>query len=326
MNRSTLVALALMAHTAPLMAADDIIEPPMAAIPAGSFTMGAATSMAPPDYPAELPAHQVNVPAFQMAKYEVTVKQYKQFVDATGHKGQSTCWVLSNNEWGMENRAVTWDRPAHLQGDFHPVLCVSWDDARAYAAWLAEKTGKPYRLPSEAEWEYAARAGSTALYHFGADDALACRFGNIRDLTGRAAIAKITGKEGKQASCDDGVAFTAMVGSYLPNQFGLYDMVGNVGEIVEDCEHLNYEGAPSDGSAWTSACKNAMRMTRGGNFNSIIGARSTARGHTGNDNASTFEGFRVALSQPAPTRMPASAQRFEHELTKARKAGAPRAD
>lgn len=317
--KNTVLAVALFTVAGPLMAADAVIEPPMAAIPAGSFSMGSETSTAEAPYPVEQPVHQVKLSAFQMSKYEVTVKQYRQFVDATGHKGQSTCWILSNNEWGMENRAVTWDRPAHMQGDFHPVLCVSWEDAKAYATWLAAKTGKPYRLPSEAEWEYAARAGNAASYHFGAEEAGACRYGNVRDKTGRVAISKINGKEIPEAACDDGVAFTTIVGSYAPNPWGLYDMIGNVGEIVEDCEHLTYEGAPADGSAWTTGCKNEMKIHRGGGFSSVVRARSTARAHTGKDNASTFEGFRLALSLPAPKNPPASAVKFEADLAKAKK-------
>jgi len=317
--KNTVLAVALFAIAGPLMAADAVIEPPMAAIPAGSFDMGSQTSTAEAPYPVEQPVHQVKLAAFQMSKYEVTVKQYRQFVDATGHKGQSTCWILSNNEWGMENKAATWDRPAHMQGDFHPVLCVSWEDAKAYAAWLAEKTGKPYRLPSEAEWEYAARAGNAASYHFGAEEAGACRYGNVRDKTGRLAISKINGKVIPEAACDDGVAFTSIVGSYAPNPFGLYDMIGNVGEIVEDCEHLTYEGAPADGSAWTTECKNEMKIHRGGGFSSVVRARSTARAHTVKSNASTFEGFRLALSLPAPKNPPASAVKFEAELAKAKK-------
>jgi formylglycine-generating enzyme required for sulfatase activity len=319
MHKTSLIALFLLTHAAQALAADAVIEPPMVAIPAGSFQMGSEGAKPSPDYPVETPVHAVKVAAFQMAKYEVTVKQYRQFVEATGHQGQKQCWIMSSNDWGIELNDAKWDRPPHAQNDYHPVLCVSWSDAKAYTAWLAEKTGKPYRLPSEAEWEYAARAGSQERYHFGADDAQACRFGNMRDVAGRAAIIRITKKDiAKPAPCDDGAEFTTVVGSYAPNPFGLYDMIGNVGEMVEDCEHLTYDGAPADGSAWTGGCRNDMKIHRGGSFWAGASARSTARGHTGIDNASTFEGFRVALGMPASKQVPASAAKFEEELTKAR--------
>lgn len=296
MKFTSLILLFLTAHAA----AAPVTEPPMASIPAGTFAMGSATTIAAPGYPVEQPIHDVKVPAFQLSKYEVTVGQFRQFVEATGHKTQATCWQHASNEWGMESAKATWRANSYPQGEYHPVICVSWADAKAYTAWLAAGTGKPYRLPSEAEWEYAARAGSPANYHFGGDEAQLCRYGNIRDTLGRDAIGKRTGQPGKEALCTDGAEFTSVVGMYEPNKFGLYDMIGNVGEIVEDCEHLNYEGAPADGSAWTTGCSKDMKMHRGGNFGSRLGASSTGRSHTGPDNASSFEGFRVALGVAGP--------------------------
>ncbi|PWF47782.1 formylglycine-generating enzyme family protein [Massilia glaciei] len=327
MKKHSLLALILIAHAGSAMAADPILEPSMASIPAGSFAMGSPTTLAKGDYPVEQPVHQVNIPAFQMSRYEVTVGQFSQFVEATGHtptlaEGQppATCWKHAANDWGMEAGAGTWKSNAYPQSPYHPVMCVSWADAKAYTAWLAEKTGKPYRLPSESEWEYAARAGSPHNYHFGADETQLCRYGNIRDTLGRDAIGKLTNKPGAEALCTDGSAFTSIVGMYEPNQFGLYDMIGNLGEIVEDCEHANYTGAPADGSAWTTNCSKDMRMHRGGSFQSRVTATSTGRGHTGATNASSFEGFRVALGMPGPATPAAGTIAFEAGLDKARAA------
>lgn len=320
MNKTALFALLLASQSAAAHAVGKVAEPPMASIPAGSFSMGAATTSATPPYPVEQPVHEVRIGAFQMGKYEVTVGQFRQFIQATGHKTEPTCWQFAGNEWGIENVKGTWDAPAYPQSEFHPVMCVSWADAKAYTAWLAAQTGKPYRLPSEAEWEYAARAGSREKYHFGADEAQVCRYGNIRDTVGRDAIGKITGKPGKEAACSDGAGFTSMVGMYQPNAFGLYDVIGNVGEIVEDCEHQNYSGAPADGSAWVTDCTSKMKMHRGGNFGSRSGAASTARGHTGEVNASTMEGFRVALGLPGPAMPSAATRAFEAALDQARAA------
>ena len=229
MKKHAILALILNCCAGAVMAADAVIEPPMALIPAGSFAMGNANAKTVPNYPVPQPVHQVNVPAFQMSKYEVTVKQFRQFVEATGHKTENLCWQSSSKTtWGMERLAGNWSANAYPQSEYHPVTCVSWNDARAYTAWLTTQTGKPYRLPSEAEWEYAARAGSPDPYHFGSDVARSCRYGNIRDKTGSAAIHKMTGRAGEPAPgpCDDGQPFASIPGMFEANAFGLFDMVG----------------------------------------------------------------------------------------------------
>ncbi len=326
MQSTLLFSLALMASTgaaaAPGSGAGNVTEPPMAAIKGGTFAMGGPVPGPDKDYPTDQPVHEVRVPSFQMAKYEVTVGQFRQFVEATGHKTQDQCWKFASTEWGMDMGPGAWNTPAYAPGDYHPVMCVTWQDATAYAKWLSAQTGKPYRLPSEAEWEYAARAGSTGDYYFGSDATQICRHANIRDLTGSKAIAAIIGRTGKPATCEDSAAFTTVVGMYEPNAFGLYDMIGNVGEYVADCEHLNYEGAPADGSAWTTNCskrESPMMMHRGGSFSSRD-VRTVVRGHAGDDNASSVgEGFRLALGGPVQAQA-ASAARFEAELATARTA------
>jgi formylglycine-generating enzyme required for sulfatase activity len=162
------------------------------------------------------------------------------------------------------------------------VVCVSWTDARAYAAWLARTTGKPYRLPSEAEWEYAARAGSSAARPWGVD--LTREHANYGS---EACCAPATGGA-------DRWRFTSPVGSFPPNRFGLADMIGNVWQWVEDCGHEGYVGAPADGAAWTSGdCR--THMARGGAwFQGPDSARSAARAADAADFRIADIGFRVA--------------------------------
>lgn len=295
--------LSLLALSGPLAAAnDEVITPPMVTVKGGEFLMGSLDNPKDPNFPISEPVHRVKIKTFRLARYETTVRQFRQFVEATGYQATGDCWKLAANEWGMEVGAVSWNSPANAPTDYHPVMCVSWDDAHAYLAWLSAQTGKQYRLPSEAEWEYAARARSNARYPFGDDPALLCKYANVFDRSGKAAIQRVTGKSRDEVKCDDGAALTTVVGTYAPNAFGLYDMLGNVGEFVEDCQHLNYEGAPGDGSAWTAGCPawhgGIMVIHRGGSYNGgAIGASPTDRGHAGKDNRSSLgEGFRIAES------------------------------
>jgi formylglycine-generating enzyme required for sulfatase activity len=169
---------------------------------------------------------------------------------------------------------------------------VNWNDAKAYAAWLSRKTGKTYRLLTEAEREYAARAGSTSRYSFGDEEKDVCRYGNGADQTARSTI---TGASNWTiAPCSDGYAYTAPVGSFLPNAFALHDVHGNAWEWVEDCWHPNYAGAPADASAWTSGdC--SIRTVRGGAWwIGPNGLRSAMRGRNPVDNRHDYVGFRLA--------------------------------
>ena len=293
--------LTLTVASGPVAAADDeVITPPMVTIKGGRFMMGSVANPKDNNFPISEPTHPVTIKTFRLAKYETTVKQFRQFVDATGYQATGDCWKLAANEWGMEVGSVGWNSPVNAPTDYHPVMCVSWNDAQAYLAWLSQQTGKHYRLPSEAEWEYAARAGSDTRYPFGDNPAGLCKYGNVFDSSGKAAIKRLTGKTNVEIACDDQAELTTVVGMYASNAFGLHDMLGNVGEFVEDCQHLNYEGAPSDGTAWTNACAafhgSTMVIHRGGSYNSgPVGASPTYRGHAGKDNRSSIgEGFRIA--------------------------------
>ena len=250
----------------------------------------------------EGPVHSVSVDKFSMGKYEVTVGEFRQFVqttqyqtDAERNRGNvSGCWAWDASDGKFDWRAGRhWDNPGFSQTDKQPVVCVSWNDAQAYVKWLGNKTGKGYRLPSEAEWEYAARGGTTTSRYWGDDPNNACRYANVADTT------KGPGGMGwnNNHECNDGYFFTAPAGSYLPNTFGLYDMIGNAWEWVEDSYHDSYNGAPTDGSVWQG--DGAKRVLRGGSWISRPqDARAANRGRNGTANRSNSLGFRLARTLP----------------------------
>lgn len=272
-----------------------IIEPEMVTIPAGSFIMGG-------DKKKQQPRHHVDISSFKLAKHEVTVKEFRQFVSATNHKTRNVCWVWQgvqpNNKWGITRTEGNWQESKHAPSDDHPVMCVTWEDAKAYASWLGKKTGKLYRLPTESEWEYAARAGSNSKYFFGDNPKQLCEYANVFDRQGAKAFLRDHKIDTAAIECDDGSEYTSVVGQYKPNAFGLYDMIGNVGEFVQDCEHDNYQNAPSDGRAWEYGCnyEQLMVIHRGGSYGSgTRGSNIATRSHAGPDNPSSLgEGFRLA--------------------------------
>ena len=288
---------------------DCIDCPEMVVIPNGSFTMGVPqTELDRYGFPpwANAPLHLVRIAQpFALGEFLVTRKQYAAFAAETGHQG-SGCGVLplDGTSWKFDS-ALSWRDPGFAQADNHPVVCVSWDDAIAYASWLSKKTGRHYRLPSEAEWEYAARAGDTAGRYFG--DASVCEFANVRDQS-----KKKLRSTGQFLECNSGFSNTSPVGSFPPNGFGLYDMLGNVWEWVEDCWG-RYGDAPDDGAARENAlCPERVR--RGGSWNSVerylynAGTRARGLPCAGWD----VFGFRVASDYPAPASAPAESPTIPH--------------
>ena len=175
------------------------------------------------------------------------------------------------------------------QTDRDPAVCVNWADARAYVAWLSEKTGKSYRLLSESEWEYAARGGTRTSRHWGESASGQCGYANGADRTAKGRYSGWT-----VAECDDGHVWTAPVGTFKANGFGLHDVLGNVWEWVEDCWNDSYSGAPSDGSAWESGnC--GRRVLRGGSWvNQPRNLRSAYRLRLVTGLRLSDTGFRVA--------------------------------
>lgn len=236
--------------------------PEMLSIPPGKFLMGSpADEVDKWEGGREDPRHPVTIgQAFAMGRYEVTRAQYARFQADTG-RPPAPCVQWLEGRWAHDP-ARSWRDPGFPQEDNHPVVCVSWEDATAYAAWLSRQTGKHYRLPTEAQWEYAARAGATAARYWGERIDDGCAFANISD----ASLKREQNVDGL-VSCDDGHVFTAPVGSYRPNVFGLYDALGNAWEWTEDCWTLGYIGAPDDGSARLDGdC--SVRVPRGASWNS----------------------------------------------------------
>jgi formylglycine-generating enzyme required for sulfatase activity len=239
--------------------------PQMVVVPAGSFTMGSPENE-PGRFKTESPQHTVTLARqFAVGRFHVTVDQFSAFVEASGYDAGSDC--IS----GYKGQNLSWRSLGFAQTGAHPVTCLNWNDANAYLGWLRKLTGKDYRLLSEAEYEYATRAkttpGPAPRYFFGDDEALMCRYGNGADRTAKMTIGGAPGWS--VFPCADGYAFTAPVGKFLPNGFGLYDMVGNVRSWTQDCPHENYIGAPVDGTAWTSGGTNgcrAIRVERGGSW------------------------------------------------------------
>jgi formylglycine-generating enzyme required for sulfatase activity len=230
------------------LAAGQIIKdctdcPEMVVIPAGSFEMGSSENAD------ERPVHRVNVPSFLIGKTEVTQGQWKTLMGGNPSRF-SAC------------------------GDDCPVETVSWEQAQEFARRLSAKTGKQYRIPSEAVWEYAARAGNSSKWSFGDNDsqlsANAWYSGNSRTWTQRVAQKR-------------------------PNAFGLFDMHGNVWEWVQDCWHDNYAAAPTDGSAWTTGCSGSLRVLRGGSWDyGPTDLRSARRGGFTPEGRSGGSGLRLA--------------------------------
>jgi len=267
--------------------------PEMVAVPAGSYMMGS-----PPEeasrYENEGPQHRVTISEpFAAGRYEVTVGEWSRFVDETGYSVGNSCWTLEEVErknW-RNRKERSWQSPGFDQTESHPVACVNWDDARAYTEWLSGKTGKRYRLLSESEWEYAARAGTTTARYWGESASAQCRHANAGDAAVNRVFDGWTGAE-----CDDGFVHTAPVGSFEPNGFGLHDMLGNVWEWVEDCWNDSYEGAPTDGSAWTTKdCDPHVRVVRGDAwFNKPKSLRAAIRISNSAGFRTSFNGFRIA--------------------------------
>lgn len=244
--------------------------PEMIRLQGGTFTMGEQTSTGTLY---ERPLREVVVREYAIGRYEVSFDEWDQCFRAGGCLRE-----IDDEGWGRGKR---------------PVINVSWIDAQQYVHWLSEKTGRNYRLPSEAEWEYAARAGTRTRYSWGDGAEWACSHANVLDLTGAALHPNWTWR----VACDDGHATTSPVGSFPPNPWGLYDLYGNVWEWVQDCWHNDYTDAPTDSTAWTSGGNCRKRVNRGGGWgNNPRSMRSASRDADNAESYSNAMGFRVARS------------------------------
>ena len=284
-------------------------------IPAGTFTMGSTEAEIKavlarwPDakeewFAVEKPAHKVTLSkAFWMGKHEVTVGQFRKFVDAMGYKTDAEKGTLFKGAFvvadgkGKLAEDASWRNPYFKQTDEHPVVCVSWNDARAFADWLnatdkARPAGTAYRLPTEAEWEYACRAGTTTWYQWGDDPDKGKGWCNAGDLT-----AKKTFPDWTVFNWDDGFLYTAPVGSFKANAFGLHDMHGNAWEWGEDWYGAYKEGEQANP---TGPETGEARVVRGGSwYNGPGDLRSADRSGDHPDYRDSNDGFRLVLA-PGP--------------------------
>jgi formylglycine-generating enzyme required for sulfatase activity len=285
--------------------------PTMVVIPAGTFRMGS-----PADEPDRIanegPQREVKIAGFALGRTEVSRGQFEVFVGASGYRTEAErnitppgraewpgCQILAEDEVKLAYRpGSSWRKVGVAQTDEHPVVCVTWNDAQAYVEWLSRETKQHYRLPSEAEFEYALRAGAGTTWPWGTDPDAGCATANGADESGRAGMRERFGLTMlvmfSISDCDDGHAFTSPVGALAPNAFGLHDMVGNVYEWTEDCFQGDYVGAPADATPrWVSPC--TSHPTRGGAWSdqsAWLRAAVRIGLHPMNRNHNT--GFRVA--------------------------------
>jgi formylglycine-generating enzyme required for sulfatase activity/predicted Ser/Thr protein kinase len=235
----------------------------------------------------EKPRHAVVIARpIAFGEYEVTRAQYGAFVEETHRQSTGGCSIY-DGEW-TKHSELDWSRVGFAQTASHPATCVSWQDAKAYVSWLSAKTSHVYRLPSASEWEYAARAGSEGSRPWGASTKDACAAANVAD---ESAAERFPGWD--VHTCNDGYVFTAPVGAFAANAFGLNDMFGNVFEWVEDCWHDSYQGAPLDGSAWVGTGCDQREMRGGSWFTTPAFVRAAYRNRFEPDYRSNSIGFRV---------------------------------
>ena len=239
----------------------------------------------------EYPSHTANVETFEIAQHEVTVGQFAKFVESTGYvtdaeKESKGCVHKDLDTDGhpyVMNPEYSWKQPGYEQNEGYPVSCVSWNDAQAYIAWLSQETKTVYRLPSEAEWEHAARGGKSTAYFWGSVAS--------HDQANYSGVGGL-----------DKWEFASPVGRFPANKFSVQDTAGNLWEWVQDCWHKNYNHAPSDGSAWETDCHGShFRVRRGGAWDAnVIGIRTAIRSRGAEGDRSHVYGFRVARDWQKP--------------------------
>lgn len=252
--------------------------PEMVVVPAGEFLMGSPDSEAD-RWDNEGPQHQVKLARlFGVGRHAVTRGQFAAFVETTNYRMEGGAQVWTGTQWRFDP-TLSWRNPGFRQGDDHPVVCVNWNDASAYVAWLCQCTGRTYHLLSEAEWEYVARAGTDTPYWWGSS--ITAVQANYYGYKGFPAMGQVRKS-------------TMPVGHFEANPWGLYNVHGNVWEWCKDCWHENYNGAPTDGSAWIDCSDPGFRVIRGGSwyfFREVL--RSAYRNRYAADHRNHNVGFRV---------------------------------
>ena len=250
---------------------DGGLGPKMVKIPAGSFRMGNILGGGSDD---EKPVHEVFIESFAMGQYEVTNAEYLRFYEATGYNVPK--WLEKDSKYNINTGTSNYYKKfgAALTNENNPIVGISWYDAVTYTEWLSEQTGRQYSLPSEAEWEYAGRAGTETKYWWG-------------NKIGK-------NKANCNSDCGDSFEYTAPVGSFSANPFGLYDTVGNVWEWVADGWHENYINAPNDGGIWEKDADKEFRVLRGGSWYYYLDdTRAAERFWNYPDDGGVSYGFRV---------------------------------
>lgn len=339
--RPTLHALGLLAMIAPAIAAHpghdaspaqwtNTLGMVFVRIPAGSFRMGSAEPAAKlaRDYPLmeqrrfalladEAPVHRVRIRrAFYLGQHEVTVGQFRRFVEISGYRPESEAdgtggygynpaydpaTTARGDAFEGRDPRYSWRNPGFAQGDDHPVVNVTWNDAQALAAWLSRAEGHRYRLPTEAEWEYACRAGTRARYPHGDDPAGLHRAANTFDQD---AVPYWERWRAYALPGSDGHAFTAPVGSHAPNAFGLHDMVGNAWEWTADWYDATYYArSPRDDPQGPVA--GSVRVRRGGSWHTWpLYARCSYRNWNTPETRYTLVGMRLVREDGPPPAPP----------------------
>lgn len=270
----------------------------MVIVPSGSYMMGATESefVGQNQYEYmhinETPRHRVDVMSFAIARYAITRKQFSVFASETGFVGKG-CLTFNGNRW-IDDEKADWSNPGFHQTDRDPAVCISWTDAQLFLKWINTKKDPhrigDYRLPTEEEWEYAARAGTVGPMYWGSDRSQQCEFENGRDMA-----AEALDPSAPHVDCNDGFVETAPVGSFKPNPWGLYDMLGNTSQWLSDCPNIGYS-APPIVTFDAAAPECPTRAMRGGSWATIpIGVRSANRQADKPKNRASDGGFRLAI-------------------------------
>lgn len=268
----------------------------MVLVPAGSFVMGDERGLDD-----EKPAHQVTITdPFYLGRHEVTIEQFRRFVEATGYATDAEKGTGFQGAFGWDsdtmqfktNEKFSWRSTGFTQSDAHPVVNVSWNDAMEFCRWLSRENGQSYRLPTEAEWEYACRAGTATRYSHGDDPEGSAKVANVADVAFETQFPELKG----MIKASDGHAYTSPAGSFLPNSFGLHDMHGNVWEWCADWYDLEYY-AKSPANDPRGPATGKERAYRGGGwFNCTRDWRSASRSGSLPENRNLTLGFRVCVA------------------------------
>jgi formylglycine-generating enzyme required for sulfatase activity len=272
------LAIVLLALATALVQADPPREfrdcatcPVLVQVPAGTFER--RETLDGPTFPVRFAR------SYAIGKYAVTRAEFAAFVEATGHAARGC--MLWRTFGSKQDTQANWHAPGLEQAEDEPVVCVSWHEAQAYVDWLTRQTGQLYRLPSEAEWEYAARAGAVSDSTYWLRAGLKAGGANCADCDGIGTMRR------------EDLLSTKAVGTYAPNAFGLYDMMGNVAQWVADCARVSFAETPQDGSAWLAGdC--TRRLTRGGSWHSNWNELASVREAIPADQRRNDTGFRVA--------------------------------